>query len=132
MLVVSGVHERLHPGLQPSESNGQDEAATNRFRWVTAMNKAISVHPRIMTRMGSLTGIFITPAPARLPRCQVKRFTEGAVLVEKKHASGWSDEPATSIADDQFGRDTFAKMVATRIDQSLVARPSTVFGLVGP
>jgi hypothetical protein len=53
-------------------------------------------------------------------------------LVEKKRASEWSDEPAVSISDDQFGRATFAKMVAARIDESFVGRPSTVFGLVGP
>ncbi|WP_216363530.1 P-loop NTPase fold protein [Subtercola boreus] len=53
-------------------------------------------------------------------------------MIETKQPSKWSDEPATSIADDRFGRDTFAKMVATRIDESLVGRPSTVFGLVGP
>lgn len=53
-------------------------------------------------------------------------------MAEKTQASKWSDEPTTSITDDQFGRDKFARMVAARINESPVGRPSTVFGLVGP
>lgn len=53
-------------------------------------------------------------------------------MTGKVTSATWPDEPASSIAEDRFGRGTFAKMITTRIDGAPVGLPSTVFGLVGP
>ncbi|MFF2276785.1 P-loop NTPase fold protein [Agromyces sp. NPDC058126] len=43
----------------------------------------------------------------------------------------WTDEPIDAPTDDRFGRASFARMIARRVDETAPNQSSTVFGVVG-